>query len=174
MLYAYWGRDESESQIWQRLKSPRPGVEGEYYISMEDIFQDVKSQGFEFIIGRSYWDFEKAFQPLEMLLKAEIPVMVVQQGSPDPKLGHSRVVIGLDKNYVYVNDPEEKRGGTRISRKKFYVDWERSSDEVTGGVLLAILPKRLKKPVGSLFLDDVTTNTKKVSWVESGGGFEVD
>ncbi len=170
MLYNYFGCKQKETEIWNRLKTRRPSVEGDWYINMNDILKDIKKNNFNFIIGRSYWDFKNSFQPLRVLIKAGLPIMVIQKGHPNPTLGHCRVVVGIDKYYVIVNDPESDTENLKIKKQAFYDAWEQSGKEVTGGVLLTIFPRNYQGKIEKLLLDDVTTNIDKILWAESAQG----
>lgn len=96
--------------------------------------------------------------------------MVIQKGHPNPTLGHCRVVVGIDKYYVIVNDPESDTENLKIKKQAFYDAWEQSGKEVTGGVLLTIFPRNYQGKIEKLLLDDVTTNIDKILWAESAQG----
>ena len=98
------------------------------------------------------------FSPLKKILKADLPIIVVQRSSQYPKLGHYRLVVGIDQENVYINDPENKKGGTKISKKGFFKDWEASGKEVTGGVLFVIFNNKHTSKLKKLHIEDVQTN----------------
>jgi len=160
MIYEYFGDTVDQNNIWDRLKKKRPLVEGDFYIDSNADMKDATKNGYDFVIGRSYWDIKDAFQPIEQFLRSGIPVSVTQQGHPDPKLGHCRVVVGLDEKHVFVNDPEKDKGNTKMTRKEFFNAWEESGDEVTGGVMMVIFPKGTDLKTETLLLDDVTSSVK--------------
>lgn len=167
MVCQYFGIDKTEKEIWDYLKTPRTSVQGDFFIDSKKSLEKLGKLGLYYIVGRSYWGFEESFQPIEQFLKLGLPVEVIQQGYPDPTLGHMRIVVGLDKDYVYVNDPEKDKGGTKMRRQEFYDAWEESGEEVTGGILKVVFPKNKTLKIGKLLLDDLDTNYKNLEVVPS-------
>jgi len=78
--------------------------------------------------GLKTYSFTGSFHLLEKLVEKKIPVIVLQNYSKILKIGHFRIVVGVDKKnkLIYIKDPAKKR----IYKKKyakFRQLWERGN-----------------------------------------------
>lgn len=80
------------------------------------------------LFGLKTYSFTGNFTLLEKLLERKIPVIVLQNYSSIIKIGHFRIVLGMDKKkqLIYLKDPAKRR----ILKKKyiqFRLLWERGN-----------------------------------------------
>lgn len=115
----YYGVDKSEAELAQLMNwDPNFGA------SNENIAKAASSLGFTVEIKN-----ESSFADIEGWLTRGVPVIVdwITRGRQDyddseVAEGHSSVVIGLDDDYIYLQDPEI--GGERkITRNNFLKVW---------------------------------------------------
>jgi len=143
MVYQFLRFKDTQNEIWGRLKEPRKIAKG-YMITVNKMTEDAGNKNLNWFRGDVIWqDKRLAFDPIEQFLQFGIPLMVCQRVERRSKLGHFRVVIGLDTKWVYVNDPLKAKSSV-MSRNKFLALWQKASDEVTGGLFLAIFKKGTK------------------------------
>ena len=119
IVLSYYGVDKSEAELAQLTDwDPNFGV------SNENIAKAARSLGFTVEIKN-----ESSFADIEKWLAKGVPVLVdwFTRGRPDyddseVAEGHSSVVVGLDDDHIYLQDPEI--GGLRkITRDNFLKVW---------------------------------------------------
>lgn len=105
--------------------------------------QDSRKRGF--ISGWSrvnYLNIEDSINLLKILVvDNKIPIIVCQKFTEEqPIIGHFRIVLGIDENFVYLHDPNSEIGGLKLkwSINKFMDFWQWTGDNVTGGVFCFI------------------------------------
>ena len=119
ILLSYYGIDKSEQEL-ARLANIAPDIG----IDDKSITRVAESLGFKVQIKN-----ESNFSDIEEWLKRGVPVIVDwftrgRSDYPDSEVadGHYSVVIGLDDEYIYLQDPEI--GGVRkIKREDFMKVW---------------------------------------------------
>lgn len=143
MVYQYLNIDgENEGKIFERIKTPRPDSPGQYYLRTWNMAQDSMRFDLTYFIGQAVLDSsEIALQPIKEFLSASIPVIVCQRVDASSKFGHFRVITGIGKDKVSLNDPLLENP-SEVSVDEFMALWQRTSDdEVIGGQLIAIFRK---------------------------------
>lgn len=103
MILAYYGVDRSEAEL-----ATLCGTDSDLGTSGEDIKKAAESLGFTVEIHNN-----STFEDIQVWLDKKVPVMVnwftrgrtdyTESEVPD---GHLSVVVGLDGEYVYLQDPE--------------------------------------------------------------------
>ncbi|OGZ55843.1 MAG: hypothetical protein A3J04_01475 [Candidatus Ryanbacteria bacterium RIFCSPLOWO2_02_FULL_47_14] len=144
MVYRYLGKDDqTEEVIWERLKVPRPNLNGQYYLETPRMAKDAQEQGFSYFLAQAVLDSsDLALQPIREFLSLSVPVVVCQRISETNELGHFRVVTGTDKSSVTFNDPMHGSAKTTVDIDKFMFFWSRANNgEVIGGQFFAIFKK---------------------------------
>ena len=170
MQYQYLGVDkkgETQTTLWNKLKEPALIDKGEYTPIMNSA-KDAENRGLMVIIGRTFLNHQdSALQPIEEFLKNGIAVEVQQQSQVNKKFGHAKLVIGITQTDIIVNDPFYKKGARKINKEKFLQMWQRTSPEMTGGVLIAIFKKEQEEKIEKLLLKDVYTNfSHKIHFIQ--------
>ena len=152
MVYKYYGLDhQTEEKIWARLKKLRKLNNSEEIIYSYDLYKDIRSNGFHTIIGQAIWqEPEKVIKLLEEFLRIRVPLIVCQRLREDKPLGHYKIVIGLEKDFVLVNDPEFEEDFVKVPKDKFIKDWQKYSDEIIGGQFIAALDEKQIKELREL------------------------
>lgn len=162
MQYQYLNvnkKEETQIALWNRLKEPALIDKGEYTPIMNSA-KDAENRGLMVIIGRVFLNNQSsALQPIEEFLKNNIAIEVQQQSKINKKFGHAKLVIGITQKDIIVNDPFYKKGTRKINKKEFLKIWQRTSQEMTGGVLMAIFKKEQGEKIEKLLLKDVYTNS---------------
>lgn len=123
-VLSYWGKDVEEQELMQRLNtSPETGT----YVG--DIARVAREFGFTAEVKE-----DLTLADLYVALRKGMPVIVCGQAwrsreqsdkSPqeDWEDDHYIVVLGVDKNYVYYQDPFAKRGNAFVSHRVFEQSW---------------------------------------------------
>jgi len=151
-------KGETQTTLWNKLKEPALIDKGEYTPIMNSV-KDAENRGLMVIIGRVFLNHQdSALQPIEEFLKNGIAVEVQQQSKVDKKFGHAKLVIGITQEDIIVNDPFYKKGARKINKEKFLKIWQKTSQEMTGGVLMAIFKKEQGEKIKKLLLKNVYTN----------------
>lgn len=152
MVYNYYGLTiQTEEKIWQRLKKTRELDHSQEIIYLNSFPNDIRSNGLHYIKGRAVWeDPKKIIEVLEEFLRIQVPLIVCQRWREDQLFGHFKIVIGTEKDCVWVNDPEVDEKAIRVPLDKFIADWRYYSDEVQGGWFVAILNDDNSKKLGKL------------------------
>lgn len=157
MVYGYLGKpEETESKIFERLKTKRPNVEGEFYIRNIDLAKDSLKHNLSYFIGTVPLSSKKtAFQALKKFLSLSIPVVACQRVTESSTFGHCRVVVGIDQNNnITVHDPLDDDSKI-IAPEVFMKLWQRTNeDEVVGGQFFAIFRKEDVGKENSFLVND--------------------
>lgn len=123
-VLSYWGKDLGEQELMQLLRtSPQTGT----YVG--DIVRVARELGFSAEVRENL-----TLGDLEAALKKGMPVIVCGQAwrsredsdisvQEDWEDGHYVVVLGMDKKYVYYQDPFIKRGKGFASLRLFEESW---------------------------------------------------
>ena len=123
-VLSYWGKQVEEQELMQRLHtSPETGT----YVG--DIVRVAREFGFTAEVRE-----DLTLPDLYVALKKGMPVIVCGQAwrsrehsdkSPqeDWEDDHYIVVLGVDSNYVYYQDPFAKRGNAFVSHRLFEESW---------------------------------------------------
>jgi tetratricopeptide (TPR) repeat protein len=95
--------------------------------------------------GLNAYSFAGNIKLLEKILLLRIPVIVLQDLKKGIKLGHFRIVTGLDveKNLVWVKDPARK-GIQKMKYRKFLSLWERGTSINNNCWALIVIPAFLE------------------------------
>ena len=103
---------------------------------------DARSKGFKTGWARANWSNPlDSISLLQLLTDAGIPVIVCQKFTEEqPLIGHFRIVLGVDKEKIYLHDPNPEIGGPNIewAIEKFIDFWKPTGDNVTGGILIFV------------------------------------
>lgn len=145
MVYRFYGFKQKQSDIWQRLSIPRQATTGKF-IDTKTMITDSVNQNFCYIAGHVVWQNKSlAVRVLRKFISLDIPVIICQRWRENSPLGHYRVVIGIEKDGVIINDSENKTPKSKIIYKSFMHKWEKinGSTEVLGGEFVAIFPRKL-------------------------------
>ena len=157
MVYKYLGlNDQNEDIIWDRLKEPRPSRRGEYFLRTVPMAKDSQNYGLSYFMGKAVLDAQLSLlQPLKEFLSLSIPIIVCQRISSENTLGHFRVVIGVEKNNIYINDPLLSKGKTTKNIDEFLSLWKNANnEEVVGGEFLAVFKKEQVKSDSKFLVSD--------------------
>ncbi len=119
MLLQYYGIEKSEKELARLL-----GTTEKTGTTVEDFVKGLKHFGLKAKV-KNY----STFKDIEKYLKKDIPVVVdwfTKGRSDDPDWftadGHYSIAVGLDKKYIYLQDPEI--GGMRkLKREDFLKVW---------------------------------------------------
>jgi predicted double-glycine peptidase len=123
-VLSYWGKDVEEQELMQRLHtSPETGT----YVG--DIMRVAREFGFTAEVKE-----DLTLPELHAALKKGMPVIVCGQAwrsrehsdksvQEDWEDDHYIVVLGMDNNYVYYQDPFAKRGNAFVSHRVFEESW---------------------------------------------------
>ncbi len=120
MVYEYYGRKETTSQVADRIYD-FAGNTGTYAGS---IINDAKKNGFPNTEMKTGVDFNY----MEQKLKEGKPIIVGVEVSY--QYGHYMVVVGLSGNNVILNDPYHPGVRRVMSRSAFLTDWNGRSRRV--------------------------------------------
>lgn len=119
MVLDYYGIEKSEEEL-ARLTNKDANLG----ISSQDIKRAAESFGFKVEI-KNFADFND----IQSWLNKKIPVIVnwfsrgrYDYDEDEVADGHNSVVVGLDKEYIYLQDPEVGRV-RKINRDDFYRVW---------------------------------------------------
>lgn len=167
MVYQFYDLKQTQVDIWQRLSKPRQEAAGKF-IDSKTIVMDSIKQKFCYFAGHVVWqNKDLATQVLRKFINLGIPVIICQRWRENSKLGHYKIVIGIEKDGVIVNDPESETPKSKIFYKSFMYKWERinGSTEVLGGEFVTIFPRKLNVEVRRLKLTliDFTANISQFS-----------
>jgi predicted double-glycine peptidase len=123
-VLSYWGKDVEEQELMQRLHtSPETGT----YVG--DIARVAREFGFTAEVKE-----DLTLKDLHAALRKGIPVITCGQAwrsrensdksvQEDWEDDHYIVVLGMDNNYVYYQDPFAKRGNAFVSHRLFEESW---------------------------------------------------
>lgn len=153
MVYKYYGLEklQSEEKIWFRLKKQRALNPSQEITYIKDLFNDIRPNGLHHILGQAVWEEpEKILELLKEFLRIEVPLIVCQRWRENQPFGHYKIVIGLEENFVVVNDPEFDENEIKVPKDKFITDWQKYSDEVLGGWFIATLNENQIKKIQKL------------------------
>jgi len=144
MILSYYGIDKSEVQLVRILDiRPRKGT------TLSKINDFFKNLGFNCDYYPRVENAERAFKKLENYLKVNIPIIVsvnrFEYDRVTERMGiktnweeedfsyHFITLTGLDVSKIYFNDPHEKIGRYKLSRKNFLKAWY--NDRLSGEIL---------------------------------------
>jgi len=141
MVYSFLGLKEIfQEDIFNKYATL--ATHGNIEITVENMVEDANSRGLISKWNRvNYNNVEESIFELNKLVKKkEIPIIVCQQYTKGSIPGHFRVVINIDKKFVYYHDPCKKYGGKNLKmRHKDFIDyWQPTGGSVTGGVYVLI------------------------------------
>jgi ABC-type bacteriocin/lantibiotic exporter with double-glycine peptidase domain len=153
MTLKYFGRNVAFSQksTFKRLGSPEPHRSGNYRISSDDLMELASRRGLCTGWGRVSRHREELIGQLDyFLVRERIPLIACQRYTPEmPLLGHFRVIVAFDRDTVTFHDPCKKTGGParRLSMNEFVENWQRTGENVTGGVAVWMADRSLQTPL---------------------------
>jgi len=162
-VLSYWGKDVEEQELMQRLNtSPETGT----YVG--DIVRVAREFGFSAEVKE-----DLPLPELHAALKKGMPVIVCGQAwrsrehsdksvQEDWEDDHYIVVLGMDNNYVYYQDPFAKRGNAFVSHRLFEESWHNvrgitSSDkkkQVHLGVFISGDTRPRRHPLGAMHVTE--------------------
>ncbi len=162
-VLSYWGKDVEEQELMQRLNtSPETGT----YVG--DIVRVAREFGFSAEVKE-----DLTLPDLHAALTKDIPVIVCGQAwksrehsdksaQEDWQDDHYIVVLGMDNNYVYYQDPFAKRGNAFVSHRLFEENWHNvrgitSSDkkkQVHLGVFISGNTPPRRHPLGAMHVTE--------------------
>ncbi|MDD1742807.1 MAG: C39 family peptidase [Methanotrichaceae archaeon] len=120
----YWGKDLDETELMMLLKtSPESGT------YPQDIVRVASDLGFQ-----AEYKENLTLEEVKKSIDEGVPVIVLGQAwrsredskkAPEDEWadGHYLVLLGMDDNYVYLEDPYVKRGKMYATRKRFEKQW---------------------------------------------------
>lgn len=164
MIYNHNKIIQTENMIWSRLKKKRENVGGEY-IKTLDMAQDALKFDLTYFYGQVPLDNKNpVVKTIKEFLNLNIPIAVCQKISEKNQLGHFRLVVGIGNKYVYLNDPQEEKGNTKISIQRFINLWKPAKNgEVIGGEFFTIFNKKIIEASSEFFMTSFQTPTKSFS-----------
>jgi predicted double-glycine peptidase len=147
MVYKYFNlKNLTQTEIFEKWKKFDTNT-GNYYISTNDLVSDVNERGFYSELKRfNYLDQQEAICELKNIIDQGYPVIVCQKwNKKNPSVGHFRLVLGIDEEFVYFHDPDKdtrfkNRKSDKYSHKKFLDFWQPTGEFVTGGYGFYIKP----------------------------------
>jgi len=123
-VLSYWGKDIDEEELMKLLHTtPETGT------YPEDIVKTVQELGFEAIVKENLTigdleDFTEKGNPAIVLGQAWISQEESKKAvTNDWEDGHYIVILGVDKDYVYLEDPFVRMGKGFMPREKFEEHW---------------------------------------------------
>jgi predicted double-glycine peptidase len=131
-VLSYWGRDVDEAQLMALLRT-----NSDIGTNPEDIASGARSLGFDAEVIKNL-----TLDQVEQVTADGVPVIALAQvwlseGEPDRQLediwdnGHYIVVLGVDDDYVYFQDPFIQMSKAFVPRQTFEDHWH----QVMGGDL---------------------------------------
>lgn len=152
MVYKYYELEQqTKEKIWFRLKKRRNLDPNQEITYIDDLYNDIRSNGLHNIKGQAVWEEpEKIFELLKEFLRIEVPLIVCQRWREEQPFGHYKIVLGLEENFVVVNDPEFDEDKIKVPKDRFVEDWKYYSDEVQGGWFIAALNEEQIKKIQKL------------------------
>src|SRR5262249_2865446 len=123
-VLAYWGKDVDEDELMRRLRTT-----SEVGTYPQDIVRVARELGFEAEVRENLpLDGVDRFtaQGHPMIALAQVWLSEEQMAdsvSQEWDTGHYIVVLGVDKEYVYFQDPYARMGKAFIPRKAFEEHW---------------------------------------------------
>jgi len=142
MIYRYYGiKNVSQEKIYEEYRELDSHSPGNYLMTTDNIVIDARKRGFASFWGRADYDnIENTVKLLKVFIeKLKTPVIVCQKFSEEePLIGHFRIVLSLDKDFIYLHDPYI---GVRFQKwpiQKFFDFWKPTGLNVTGGVFIII------------------------------------
>lgn len=149
MIYKYYGlEDVGQKDIYEKYAEKEPHGSGNFRIRTEHMVQDARDRNFEADWNCvNYVDSDESMDELRILIhEFKIPVIVCQKyTNREPLIGHFRVVLDMTETDVLLHDPDIIIGeaSQKWPIEKFMQFWQRTGDNVVGGVMIAIRPKGL-------------------------------
>lgn len=143
MVYKFYGLNSvSQEELFNAYQELEPYGSGNSRMTTISLVQDAQKRGFQAgWIQVDYLNSQKSIDDLKTWIDSGVPLIVCQQYTKQlSKLGHFRVVIGIDKDNVYLHDPSGDIGGANLiySTDKFMDFWQQTGDNVIGGVFVWI------------------------------------
>lgn len=142
MVYKYYGLENiKQRDIFDRYKKLEPNGSGNFYITNEDMVLDARERGLSAELAQTDYSSEEGVLSLKEFIERGIPIIVCQQYTREqPDIGHFRVVLDIDDNYVYFHDPASGTGGNELkwSYEEFLNYWQPSGQNVKGGIFILI------------------------------------
>lgn len=147
MLLVYWdlpGKEKTDMELGEAC-----GTDPELGTTNEAFLETIKKFGLDSAVK-----VDSSFDDIKLWLDKGVPV-VVDWFSPGPEEidesempdGHYSLVVGLDKENIYLQDPEIGRLRT-VSRKQFWrvwfdftTDWITHKDDMVIRWMAAVYPK---------------------------------
>ena len=148
MIYNYYeieGFDQREMYEKYKQLDPHGSENEDYCISVFDLMDDARSKELDAgWAGANYESVENCVSLIKVFIDNKIPLIVIQQFSKeDPLLGHFRIIVGIDEEFIYFHDPHVEIGGAnkRLSYEEFVELWQPTGENVTGGIFMWVRPK---------------------------------
>ncbi|MDD5147429.1 MAG: papain-like cysteine protease family protein [Candidatus Daviesbacteria bacterium] len=144
MIYKHYGiKDVSQEDILKRYQELEPHGSGNIRITTDSLVLDARKRGFRSFWGRvDYSNVENSMNLLKTFIEdLHLPIIVCQKFTEDqPLIGHFRIVLGINKNVVYLHDPHREKGGPyrKWKTQQFMEFWQPTGNNVTGGIFIII------------------------------------
>lgn len=144
MVYKYYGRESFfQQELMKRYQELEPHGSGNFRLSTSNLVNDAREKGFNAGWARANWrSTTDVLALLQWSLNSGVPLIVCQKFTVEqPLIGHFRIVVGLDKENVYLHDPNLEIGGKNLKWpiSKFVDFWQETGQNVTGGVFVFII-----------------------------------
>ncbi len=143
MVYKYYGINNiSQEDLMNLYKELEPHGSGYYRMTTDTLILDARKKGLKAVwLRANYTNKFDCLELLKILIDKEVPIIVCQQASQENALlGHFRIVIGFDDQFVYLHDPNFQIAGNELrwSIEDFVSLWQPTGANVTGGILCVI------------------------------------
>ena len=149
MVYKYYGLNNvTQSEIFDQSEKFDMG-NGELILKEETLVSDAKNRKFSAAIFKATFSgIKDGASYLKNFIDEDIPVIVCQQWEINSEIGHYRVVIGVDKKFVYFHDPNIENGGKCIKwrHEKFFSHWGANGRMVLGNTCTIVSKEGAKLP----------------------------
>lgn len=143
MVYKYHGLNNiSQQELMEKYQEFEPHGSGNFRLTTDNLVADARSKGFNTGWIRANWSSPiDSVSLLKLLIDNGISIIVCQKFTNEqPLIGHFRIVLGVDKEKVYLHDPNPDIGGANVEWgiEDFIDFWKPTGDNVTGGILIFI------------------------------------
>lgn len=146
MIYKFYGiEDISQNDLMQKYQEFEPHGSRNYRLSSETLVIDAKERNFDAVLFRAnYKDKQDCLAKLyEFVELNKLPVIVCQKFTNEqPLMGHFRLVVGMNEDFIYVHDPFQDIEGNEAewTSDQFFEFWQPTGEDVTGGIGCLIAP----------------------------------
>jgi len=143
MIYRFYGfYNVSQQEIFETYSELEPHGSRNLRITTDNLVRDARSKGFNARRERVDYSNEKeCITIIENFFAKGIPIIVCQKfTNAQPKIGHFRIVLGIDSSNVYLHDPNSEMEGPELKWpiKQFIDCWQPTGQNVIGGVYVII------------------------------------